>query len=385
MRLETLKLHNFRNHLHSSFEFGERTNLLVGDNGQGKTNVIEAISFLCLTKSFYAGNNNVVLNFQAQFFEIEGSVRLCDGHLDAVRIAFDRVANDKVYSVNRKDIEPFSSVIGRYPVVICSPEHAPITTGDPSERRSFLDLVLAQSDQRYVQQSIEYRRVVRHRNKLLLDAKLLRKNVEEEIVPWNEQLVKFGSRIMFLRQEFVGEFRRYVQDGYRMLVGSEEEPSLVYVPGTRFLKAGSEEEFAAGLRNLITDHADEERGAGSSLFGPHRDELLLTLNGRDLRKFASQGQHKTFLVALKIAEFFYLRERHGESPIFLLDDIFSELDERRTTHLLNFVSELSQTFITSTVPELLNGLRDRGEQDRRFVIHDGGIVSTGDQHTAAVA
>src|SRR5262249_5999941 len=149
-------------------------------------------------------------------------------------------------------------------------------------------------------------------------------------------------------QEFAGEFRRYVREGYRKLVGGEEEPSLEYVPGVRLASRASEEEYAAAFRSILAECSDDERRAGSTLFGPHRAELYFSLNVRDLRKFASQGQHKTFLVALKIGEFFYLKERRGEPPIFLLDDIFSELDEHRSAHLLNFVSELSQTFITST-------------------------------------
>jgi DNA replication and repair protein RecF len=385
MRLETLELHNFRNHLHSTFEFGERTNLLVGDNGQGKTNVIEAISFLCLTKSFYAGNNGVVLNFEAPFFEVRGCVRLSDGHRDDVRILFDRAANDKVYTVNKKEIQPFSSILGRYPVVICSPEHAPITVGDPSERRRFLDFIISQANPQYVQQLIEYRRILKHRNKLLLDAKLLHKNVDDQLIPWSEQLIKFGAKLMSTRQEFVAEFLPFVQEGYRMLVEGAEQPYLEYVPGIRSDRGRGEEHFAISLRTLADECGDEERRAGSTLFGPHRDELVLTLDGRDLRKFSSQGQHKTYLLALKIAEFYYLERRHGEPPIFLLDDIFSELDEHRSTSLLKFVSELSQTFITSTTLDHLKGLTGNDVRSRRFVVHGGRVLSSVDHPTVAVA
>lgn len=382
MRLTTLTLHNFRNHLLSSFEFDERTNILFGDNGQGKTNVIEAISFLCLTKSFYASGDNVVLNFQELFFEVSGNICLDNGEEETVRVAYDRAENDKVYAINKHDVEKFSSVIGRFPVVICSPEHAPITNGGPSERRKFIDFVLSQTQKRYVQDLLEYRRVIKHRNKLLLDRKLLHRDVESALIPWDEQLVQLGSRLMYARQQFVKEFQRYIADAYHHLIGHEEEPSLSYVPSVHFEGEHTVQQFEEKLREALIHSHDEERRVGSTSVGPHRDEILFMINGYDLRKFASQGQHKTYLVALKIGEFFYLKERHGESPIFLLDDIFSELDEHRAGQLLDFVSDLSQTFITTTNLQPLKNITSRNEKSRLFVVRNGTIV---EEHAAEVS
>src|SRR5689334_22639147 len=139
MHLTTLTLQHFRNHLGSTFEFGEGTNILLGDNGHGKTNVIEAISYLCLTKSFYAGSDVPVLNFEKDMFDVEGTFVFERGFEYQVRVAYSKPQTEKVFTINRRRVEPFSSVIGKFPIVICSPEHAPITMGGPGERRRFVD------------------------------------------------------------------------------------------------------------------------------------------------------------------------------------------------------------------------------------------------------
>jgi DNA replication and repair protein RecF len=374
MYLTTLKLHHFRNHLDSLFEFGDGTNVLLGDNGQGKTNVIEAISYLCLTKSFYASSDALVLNFENDVFDVEGMMTSDAQNKFHIRVAYSAEQAEKVYTVNRHPVEPFSSVVGKFPIVICSPEHAPITTQGPLERRKFVDFVISQSNGTYFTNLMEYRRIVKHRNKILLDAKLSRKDISTSLVPWDEQLVTYGSALMQRRRQFVEEFQSFITAAYHHLVGREEEPTIRYSPMCAFDDAVQEDEIQNRLRSELQKRSGDEKRLGTSLVGPHRDEFELQINGLDLRKFASQGQHKTFLVALKIGEFFYLKDRCRETPIMLLDDIFSELDEHRAKRLLNFVETVSQTFITSTNPHYFESAMFTGEKNKLFHIHGGTVA-----------
>jgi DNA replication and repair protein RecF len=374
MRLLSLSLHHFRNHRNSSFEFGEGTNIFLGDNGEGKTNVIEAISYLCLTKSFYAGGDTLVLRFGEHLFEVEGRIVADSGADNLVRVAYAEPQVEKVFTINRKRVDRLSAVIGKFPVVICSPEHAPITMGAPGERRKFVDLVLSQSNAPYFHDLLEYRRVLKHRNRILLDARIARADCSDLIGPWDEQLVAFGARIIVRRKSFIDEFQSFMQSAYGRFVEKEEVPSIEYRPTSRMLPSADEVQTREMLRLELEERRVEERKSGTTLIGPQRDEFILSINGLELRKFASQGQHKTFLVALKMAEFFFLKDRCSETPILLLDDVFSELDEHRVGRVLRFVGDLSQTFITSTSPQMFETTVVPNERHRKFLIRHGTVA-----------
>jgi len=374
MHLKNLRLQHFRNHADSTFEFSSKTNIFLGDNGHGKTNVIEAIAYLCLTKSFYANSDNLVLGFGYDLFEIDGTIVSINDQTFNIRVAYSVKQTEKIFSINKHRIEPLSSVIGKFPVVICSPEHAPITSKGPAERRKFVDFVISQSNHVYFQNLIEYRRVLRHRNKILLDAKILKCEVKTLIEPWNEQLIERGSYLMFARMQFVEEFKEFIMSAYHEVVSNDETPSLEYSPGKEIGNISNENEIRDILYSELKEKSSDEIKIGTSLVGPQRDEFKLKINGLDVRKYASQGQHKTFLIALKIGEFFYLKERCSETPILLLDDIFSELDNHRAGRLLRFVDTLSQTLITSTNPYLFDENASTSNSGKTFYIRSGEIV-----------
>ncbi len=374
MQLTKFRVHNFRNHLDTLLEFGDGVNVLVGDNGQGKTNIIEAISYLCLTKSFFAGGDAMVINFNQELFEVEGTFVSETGTTSDVRVAYDRQMAEKAYFINRKSLEPLSSVIGKFPVVICSPEHAPITSGSPMERRKFVDFVVSQSNPLYFQTLIGYRRALKQRNKVLFESRTVSDDIRSLLEPWEDQLSEMGGELMRRREEFVKEFGSYIQAAYRQIVGSGEEPKITYRPSVERPGPDAGGDCAGLLRESFQIRRSEELRVGTTLVGPHRDEFSLTINGLDLRKFASQGQHKTFLVALKLAEFYYLKERCGEKPLLLLDDVFSELDKHRSEKLLDCVEHVSQTFVTSTAPDVFEKAIDFGGANRKFMVHDGKVL-----------
>jgi DNA replication and repair protein RecF len=237
-----------------------------------------------------------------------------------------------------------------------------------------VDFVISQSSAHYFQTLMEYRRVLRQRNKVLSEAKASRKEPGSATGPWDQQLVTLGSSIICKRNEFVTEFHDYIESAYHHLVGLDEQPTMVYEPMVTISQGLQEAHVAEELLSQLEARRIDELRLGATLVGPHRDEFLLTINGLDLRKFASQGQHKTYLVALKLGEFFYLKDRCHETPILLLDDVFSELDRTRAQSLLSYVRELSQTFITSTDPHFFDEALSFGDRDRKFSIRGGAAV-----------
>jgi DNA replication and repair protein RecF len=372
MKISNAHLRSFRNHNETAFEFGARVNVLLGENGQGKTNTLEALSFLCLTKSFYASADATVMQQQQSFFEIKSKLTSDEGKDFQVRVTYDDVKKEKKFTINGAEVEKFSTVIGMFPVVILSPENSSITFGSPADRRKFVDLVISQSSKAYVEDSMEYRRIVRQRNAILSDAK--GKDVAAVIAPWNEMLVRVGSRIIHKRNKFIGEFAPYIAQTYLDIVDERETPKIEYAPSVNVSEASTLEQIGEAMEQKLTKKRNDEARFQTTLVGPHRDEIIFSLNKMSLKHFASQGQHKTFLVALKVAEFFYLKERCNETPVFLLDDVFSELDEHRSKKLLTVAETLGQIFITTTSEKVFGGMEWNRER-RKFFIQNGTIVN----------
>lgn len=368
--LELLRLAHFRKHTSSLIECGEGVNIIVGNNGQGKTNILEAISFLAVTKSFLNASDGTVLQRGADVFEIEGKMNADSNMQSTVRIAYRASTAEKIFTINKKNITPRSAVIGKYPIVILSPEHAGITFGAPGERRTFMDFVLSQSSQVYLNDILACRRVIKQRNAMLSDAKRERRSVDESISSWNEQLALYGAKVMKQREQFIATFQEYVNATYRNIIAGAEEPTLAYTPQVAFQRDTTEEEIAALIHKKIEKEFPRESSAGTTLVGPHHDEVELRINGFDLRKFASQGQHKTFLIALKIAEFHYLASRCNETPILLLDDMFAELDDTRAAHVLDIVRTCGQTFVTCTNANVFDAVLEYNGKHKKIVVEE---------------
>ncbi|MFA6457114.1 MAG: DNA replication/repair protein RecF [Bacteroidota bacterium] len=371
MKISNAHLRSFRNHNETAFEFGARVNVLLGENGQGKTNALEALSFLCLTKSFYASADATVMQQQQSFFEIKSTLESDEGKLFQVRVTYDEGKKEKKFTINGAEVEKFSTVIGMFPVVILSPENSAITFGSPADRRKFIDLVISQSSKSYVEDSMEYRRIVRQRNAILSD----QQGREESgaLAPWNEMLVKYGSRIIDKRNRFLNEFAPFIARTYLDIVDERETPKIEYAPSINIAAGATLEEISAAMETKLLKKKKDEQRFQTTLVGPHRDEIIFSLNGMSLKHFASQGQHKTFLVALKVAEFFFLKERCNETPVFLLDDVFSELDEYRSKKLLSVAESLGQIFITTTSEKMFGGVEWNSER-KKFFIKSGTII-----------
>lgn len=350
MILKSLRLHAFRAHQETRLEFAPGVNLLYGPNGAGKTNVLEAIHYLCLTKSFLTGQDNYAIQRGASFFEVEGQF---EGERRAdlrVRLAYVPEEGKRVF-LNGAPAERLADLVGVLPVVVFSPEDQVLTSGGPEERRRFLNNILSQSKAVYLEDVLDYRRTLRQRNELLAQHRRSRttppRSVQEA---WDAELVALGSRIIAARARFVRGFADHLEAAYRHIADVAEQPSIRYETVAPLDEGDGEDEIADRYRRVLQRLAPRERERGMTLAGPHRDELVFYLNEFEVRRYASQGQHRTFGMALKLAQYFYLHDYLEESPILLLDDIFDHLDEHRTSAFLRLLQSQSvkQSILTAT-------------------------------------
>jgi DNA replication and repair protein RecF len=373
MRVLEVRLRNFRNHEQTEIPCATRANIFLGANGQGKTNIVEAVAYLCLTKSFYAANDRTVVQVGEPGFRVAGVLESDHETSYRVVVEFDRGESGKRFWINDTPVDHLSSVIGRFPVVVVSPEHHAVTFGSPADRRKFLDLVIAQSSRSYMDDLLEYRKALRQRNRILLDERMKGRSSGELVEAWNETLITRGTRLIIRRREFVAELIPLLERVYRSIGAADEQPLVEYRAsvGEGGTVGGAVRE--AFERELAMSR-ETERRFGSTQVGPHRDELRFAINDLDLRGYASQGQHKTFLTALKIAEFLYLRAQCAESPILILDDVFSELDRARRGRLLDVVQPLGQMFITTTDREVLEEKLLGGGENRCFEVSAGKVA-----------
>ena len=377
MKIRDIHVHKFRNHAQTDAAFGEGVNVLLGQNGEGKTNLLEAISYLCLTKSFFGSTDGVVLQIGEGRFEVSGEFEGDAGIRHHVAVTYEHAEGEKEFTINRTAVEKFSDVVGQFPVVVLSPESGAITSGGPADRRRFMDFVISQSSKMYLEDLLEYRRVLRQRNRVLSDSKASKTDASSLLEPWNEELVDRGVRIVHRRHLFLQELQPLVAESYRSLAGRVEEPTMAYEPSVRVEGPLSEEELRSAFVGELKRKAGEEKRFGITLVGPHRDELTLEINNMGVRSHASQGQHKTFLIALKVAEFLYLRGKRKETPILLFDDIFTELDKHRAERLLELTESVGQVFVTTTTDDVFPADFSWANANRRFVVHGGTLHHEG--------
>ncbi len=369
MILETISLTDFRNHAGSEMRCIAGRNVLTGQNGQGKTNVLEGVAYLCLGRSFVSAKDPLVQRVSSGGFRVAGLFRSDGGVHQSVEAIFRGDSGERTLRVGGGEIARRSDLIGMFPVVILSPEFGGITAGGPSERRTFVDMVLSQVGRGYLEDTLEYRKALRQRNRLLTEARLNRATDEASLRAWGTIIVERGSRIMRRRAEFVRAFEPYVADAVGNVSDEREEPSLRYSPCVRWSEGvDTETEF---WRTLDEGRREEIR-MGSTLAGPHRDEIDLFINGMPVREYASQGQQKTLLVALKLAESKYLKDQRGETPLLLLDDVFGELDRERNRRVLGLLEGAGQTFITVSDERLLP--EDRRGAYRFFSVKAGTVT-----------
>lgn len=345
MRINRLKLTHFRNHEETEIRFAPHLNLITGPNGAGKTNLIDAIHFLCMSRSFVASSDQYVPHQDHKYFMVNGDF---EGEIRSsfkVSCSYSRGEGKKIF-VNDSPLGRLSDLIGMVPVVVLSPEDLKLTSDGPVERRSFLDALISQISPKYLRDLLRYRKIRKHRNKVLQETRGPASLLESLLEPWNVQLVESGSAIIVKRAEVLNQFKRYLALQYRTISGFDLEPSLTYQ--TIVDEPGSEDHVKAEFSRQLDESFEKELEREQTIIGPHRDEIVFYLGDMELRNYGSQGQHRLFSMALKMAQLFYYSDELDDLPIMLLDDVFGNLDQEKTdiiTETLN--RHKGQTFITS--------------------------------------
>ena len=371
--LRSLHIRGLRAHEDSNVSFEDGVNVIIGPNGVGKTNILEAIHLCCLSRSFLTSQDQVVLRQGAPFYEVTATIDTERRGPVKVRVAFVPGEGKKVF-IGGAPLERLTDIVGRFPVVIFSPEDQRLTAEGPEFRRRFLDNIISQSSPIYLENLLRYRKALSQRNELLQSARRTRRPVDPVVLEaLTAGLVDPGAAIIAARLAFVDAFRVHLDRAYQRISDVAERPHLTYEPFSANAPSDPREAFLAQLSRK----ADRERERGMTLYGPHRHDLDLFLDDLPVRRYASQGQHRTFGMALKLAQYDYLQERGDERPILLLDDVFDNLDPARIEAFLSILAsgDIGQSVTTAARREIIHNHIDPAACRTLFVAR-GGRVGT---------
>ena len=359
MTIESIELKNYRNYEELHMELSQGTNILYGDNAQGKTNILEAVYVCCTTKSHRGAKDKDMIHFGEDEshikLQIKKGVVPCriDMHL--------KKNKTKGIAVDGIPIRKASQLFGLVNVVFFSPEDLNIIKNGPSERRRFIDMELCQLDKVYVHSLVQYNKVLLQRNKLLKELGF-HPEYEATLDVWDEQLVRFGKEVIKARRDFIHQLGDIIKEMHTKLSGGKENIEVIYDPDTE------ENELEEAVRKSRPQDMKQK----TTLAGPHRDDISFVVNGIDIRRFGSQGQQRTVALSLKLSELELVKKISRDDPVLLLDDVLSELDSSRQNQLLDAIQDI-QTMITCT------GLEDfvnhRFHIDKIFKVEEGKVTS----------
>ena len=357
MNIRSIELKNFRNYENLEISFDEGTNILFGDNAQGKTNILEAAYMSGTTKSHKGSRDREMIRFGEEEAHLKtvvvrgGREYQIDMHLKKNRA--------KGIAIDKIPIKKASELFGILNIVFFSPEDLNIIKNGPAERRRFLDSELCQLDRIYLADLTNYNKILAQRNKLLKDM-IYRPSLSDTLPVWDMQLIETGKKIIRRRKQFVDELREIVSDIHYRISGGKEELFLKYEPNIDDIFFEDE----------LSRAKEKDKKLCQTSVGPHRDDLLFSIGDVDIRKYGSQGQQRTSALSLKLSEIELVRKSISDTPVLLLDDVLSELDSSRQNHLLNNISD-TQTIITCT--GLDEFVRNRFTVNRVFEVIAGHV------------
>jgi len=352
MYIKRLKLKDFRNYRDLDIEFDKKVNILLGKNAQGKTNLLEAIYTTSLGKSFRTGRDSEMIRFGADFLRIE-AIACKDGEELQVEIAISE--DSKGIRIDGVRAQKNSDLLENVYTVVFSPEDLKIVKDEPEKRRRFMDREICQLKPSYYRNLATYKKALAQRNALLKE----RYVEEDNLFVWDQSLAYYGQQLIEERKKFVEKLNKLSRELHKKITNGNENLEVCYEPNC----SGNLLEKLEKSHN--TDIARRSTGAG-----PHKDDLMLSVNGIDIRHFGSQGQQRTAALSLKLAELKLIKEETGEDAILLLDDVLSELDAERQTFLINSLGDV-QLFITTA--ELTEKVRNNLPEGKTLVVSEGHI------------
>lgn len=338
MFIKRLTLKDYRSYSDKVFEFGENVNILVGKNAQGKTNVLEAIFFMILGKSFKTSKEKEVISWEKENAYIKGEFQ--KKYRESEIELFFSQNHKKSVKINGVGIKKIGELMSEVNGVFFSPDELKLIKESPEERRRFMNVVLSQTNKRYFYMLGRYEKVLANRNKLLKESKNI-DTVKETIDIWDRALCDFAEKIYTERANFIKEITPFAVKAHEYLSGGKEKIEIEYK------SSFSGEDYKEKMLKALAKNIEKDFKLGYTTVGTHRDEIDIYLNGVEVKTYGSQGQQRTVALSLKLAELEFIKNKVGEYPILLLDDVFSELDDGRRRKLLKFTSK-TQTIITCT-------------------------------------
>ena len=338
MYLQQLSVINFKNYAEAGLTFSEGVNVFTGNNGAGKTNLLDAIHYLSLCKSYFNPIDTQQIKQGTDFFIVTGNF---SKNNKAENIACSVKRNQKKqFKRNKKDYQRLADHIGLFPLVMVSPYDISIIIEGSEERRKFIDNVISQTDNQYLDELITYNRVLANRNALLKQIADTGRYDPSLLEVLDEQLTASGNQLFNKRKAFMQSFTDIFNKHYQFISGDAEQVDLVY----------ESQLLQDDFKTLLKKNIERDRALERTTAGIHKDDLQFTIHGMPMKKFGSQGQQKSFLIALKLAQYSFLDQQKGFKPLLLLDDIFDKLDDNRVTKLMQMISnhDFGQVFITDT-------------------------------------
>lgn len=365
MILERLYLLQFKNIREMSLEMAPKANCFLGENGEGKTNILDAIHYLSFTKSYFNQIDNQNINHNEDYFVVQGWYQLNGEGLE-IYCGLKR-GQKKNFKKNKKEYERLADHIGILPLVMVSPSDADLINEGSEVRRKFIDSIISQYDKVYLERLIDYNKVLLQRNALLKRFAETRSYSADLLDVWDIKLSELGRWIYEKRKQFLSEFIVLFNRYFALLSGGKEEVGIDYKSDL------AEYDFYA----LLKSNLHKDRSAEYTTAGIHKDDLIFMMNDHPVKKFGSQGQQKSYLIALKLAQYKHISTLKQTLPILLLDDIFDKLDVKRVAGLMKIVTseDFGQLFITDTDPEKLPALLEElGVTFKTYFIKEGGLA-----------
>ena len=364
MHLKSIHLINFKNYEEAEITLTSNINCFVGSNGSGKTNILDAVHYLSLCKSYMNVLDRQNIRFDQQFFAIQGTWEK-DAQEIAIHCAVKRDAK-KVFKRNKKEYERLADHIGQFPAVMISPYDRDLISEGSELRRKWMDGIISQFDRQYLESIQKYGKILDQRNALLKNMQEQRLFDRDAIEVWNEQMSAVGTEIHKKRQEFLKDFIPIFQERYNFIGLVAEEVQLEYRSQL------NEATFDA----LLLAYERKDAFTHYSNAGTHKDDLIFTIKGHPIKKFGSQGQQKSFIIALRLAQYDWLKKRLHVQPVLLLDDIFDKLDQERVKKLLQLVSNnyFGQVLVTDTDESRLRAIFQTGDFDSKLFRVENGVI-----------